>query len=112
LGALGTRPRCWDAIVDKHHLATAELRRIHCRPVAVEAVLTRHGTLVGPIMADLTGHEELTPYKGGWCGNDVFPGVLNEEQQNQARVLTRNLGDRLAGEGPGITDTRVRTLAS
>ena len=92
----------WDAVVDKHHLATAELKvmkRIHCRPVAVEAVLTRHGTLVGPIMADLTGHEELTPYKGGWCGNDVFPGVLNDEQRNRARVLTQNLGDRLASEG-------------
>jgi biotin carboxylase len=92
----------WDAVTDKHRLAEQELkvmRRIRCRAVAVEAVLTRHGTLVGPIMADLTGHADLTPYKGGWCGNDVFPSVLNDEQRNRARVLTQNLGERLASEG-------------
>jgi biotin carboxylase len=97
-----SRREDWDALVGKHHLDTAELkvmRRIRCRAVAVEAVLTRHGTLVGPIMADLTGYVELTPYKGGWCGNDVFPGVLNDEQRNRARVLTQHLGDRLASEG-------------
>jgi hypothetical protein len=65
----------------------------------VEAVLTRHGTLVGPLMSDITGHPELTPYKGGWAGNDVYPEVLDDSQRARARVLTQNLGDRLGSEG-------------
>jgi biotin carboxylase len=75
------------------------MRRINCRAAAVEAVITRHGTVVGPLMTDLTGHPELTPHKGGWCGNDIFPEALSREHRERARVLTRKLGDRLAGEG-------------
>ena len=53
------------------------MRRIDPRECAIEGVITRHGTLVGPLMAELTGFPELTPYDGGWCGNDVFPDVLD-----------------------------------
>ena len=38
--------------------------------------ITRHGTIVGPFMTSLIGHPELTPYRGGWCGNDIFPDAL------------------------------------
>ena len=92
----------WDAAVEDHELTGVELKvmkRINCRAVAVEAVLTRHGTLVGPIMADITGYAELTPYKGGWAGNDVYLDVLTADQRARARVLTQNLGARLATEG-------------
>jgi biotin carboxylase len=92
----------WDAAVAEHRLTGVEMKvmkRINCRAVAVEAVLTRHGTLVGPIMADITGYAELTPYKGGWAGNDVYLDVLDESQRARARVLTQNLGDRLGSEG-------------
>jgi biotin carboxylase len=65
----------------------------------VEAALTRHGTVVGPLMNDLVGHPELTPHKGGWCGNDIFPDALSPEHMERARMLTRKLGDRLAAEG-------------
>jgi biotin carboxylase len=75
------------------------MRRINPRAAAVEAVLTRHGTVVGPLMTDLTGYPELTPHKGGWCGNDIFPDALAPEHLERARVLTRKLGDRLAAEG-------------
>ena len=50
-------------------------------------------------MADLTGHPELTPYPGGWCGNDVFPTVLSSDQLRRVRTLTQNLGERLKREG-------------
>jgi hypothetical protein len=92
----------WDAAAGDNEVTGVELKvmkRINCRAVAVEAVLTRHGTLVGPIMADITGYSELTPYKGGWAGNDVYLDVLNEAQRARARVLTQNLGDRLSSEG-------------
>ena len=75
------------------------MKRINCRAAAVEAVITRHGTVVGPVMRDLTGHPELTPYRGGWCGNDVYEDALDPEHRDRARVLTEQLGDRLAAEG-------------
>jgi biotin carboxylase len=75
------------------------MKRINCRAAAVEAVITRHGTVVGPVMRDLTGHPELTPYRGGWCGNDIYEDALTPEQRDRARVLTEQLGDRLAVEG-------------
>ncbi len=90
----------WDENADD--MATQELkvmRRINPRAAAVEACITRHGTVVGPLMTDLTGHPELTPYRGGWCGNDIFPDALSPEHRERARELTRKLGDRLAREG-------------
>ena len=90
----------WDRDADQ--LVAEELKvmkRINCAASAVEAVLTRHGTVVGPVMRDLTGHPELTPHKGGWCGNDIFPEALSPEHRERARVLTQRLGDRLAREG-------------
>jgi biotin carboxylase len=41
------------------------MKRIEPREAAIEGVVTRHGTLVGPLMAELTGFPELTPYDGG-----------------------------------------------
>ncbi len=91
-----------DWVKDADDMASQELkvmRRINPRAVAVEACITRHGTVVGPLMTDLTGHPELTPYRGGWCGNDIFPDALSPEHRERARELTRRLGDRLAREG-------------
>jgi biotin carboxylase len=91
----------WSAAAAKEPVATEELkvmRRIDHRAIAVEAVLTRYGTLVGPLMNDITGHQELTPYRGGWAGND-YPATLTAEQKQRARQLTCKLGDQLAGQG-------------
>jgi biotin carboxylase len=75
------------------------MRKISNLEIAVEASLTRHGTIVGPFMTSLIGHPELTPYKGGWCGNDIFPDALSPERGAQARAMTERLGARLAQEG-------------
>lgn len=75
------------------------MKRINNRPIAVEAVLTRHGTIVGPFMTEITGHKALTPYRGGWSGNEMFPGVLDNEARHRATDLVRRLGDRLGEEG-------------
>ena len=90
----------WDENADK--LVGEELKvmkRINCREAAIEGVITRHGTLVGPLMTELTGFPELTPYGGGWCGNDVFAAALSEEHRSQARAYTRQMGERLRQEG-------------
>jgi hypothetical protein len=75
------------------------MRRINNRPVAVEAVLTRCGTIVGPFMSELIGYKKLTPARGGWCGNEMYPEVLGAENRRTATQLVRRLGDRLADEG-------------
>lgn len=74
------------------------MKRINHRAIAMEAVLTRHGTLVGASMLELTGHPELTPYQGGWCGDEMFPDVLSPERRRKATALVRKLGDRLSSE--------------
>lgn len=90
----------WDA--DADNIIGQELKvmkRINNKAAAVEACITRHGTIVGPFMTDLTGYPELTPYKGGWCGNDLFPEALSEKQRSTAISHVRKMGDRLAQEG-------------
>jgi len=68
------------------------------RRAAVEGVVTRHGTLVGPLVTELTGFSEPAPYGGGWCANDVGT-ALSEQQRRLAREYTQRLGDRLGGDG-------------
>ena len=75
------------------------MKRIEPRECAIEGVITRYGTLVGPLMAELTGFPELTPYDGGWCGNDVSSNVLTEKQRKLARERTFAMGERLRQEG-------------
>jgi len=75
------------------------MKRINPRAVAVEAVLTRHGTIVGPFMTELTSYPELTPYEGGWCGNEMFHDVLAPQHREVVTGLVQRLGDRLAQEG-------------
>ena len=87
---------CSELLVDED---LKVMRRINHFPGTVEAVATRHGTLVGPIQTDITGFSELTPYRGGWCGNDVYPGVFDESARSRIRRMARRLGDRLYREG-------------
>lgn len=75
------------------------MKRINNRPVAVEAVITRCGTVVGPFMSELTGYSKLTPYRGGWCGNEMFSDVLTGQAREKAARLVSRLGSRLAKEG-------------
>ena len=87
---------CADELVDEE---LKVMRRINHFPGTVEAVATRHGTLVGPIQTDITGFSELTPYRGGWCGNDAYPGVFDAPARKRIRRMAQRLGDRLYREG-------------
>ncbi|MEZ4777253.1 MAG: biotin carboxylase [Bacteroidia bacterium] len=75
------------------------MKRINCRGSAVEACVTRHGTIVAPLMTELVGFKELTPYKGGWCGNEIFPEAFTPELRQKAREYTQLFGDQLRKEG-------------
>jgi hypothetical protein len=75
------------------------MKRIKCRGAAIEACVTRHGTIVAPLMTELVGFKELTPYKGGWCGNEIFAGAFTKGIRDKARRYTQKFGDALREEG-------------
>jgi hypothetical protein len=75
------------------------MRRIRCRPLTIEGCVTRHGTLVGPLMAEFIGFPCLTPYRGGWCGNELAPERLGADLRRQAQQATLALGRQLGRVG-------------
>ena len=75
------------------------MKRIRCRGAAIEACVTKRGTIVGPLMTELVGFKELTPYKGGWCGNEVFAGAFSAEIRDRARKSAMAFGDALKDQG-------------
>ncbi|MCH9668101.1 MAG: hypothetical protein K0U76_12790 [Actinomycetia bacterium] len=75
------------------------MKRIRNVEVCIEGVVTRHGTMIGPAMTSLVGYPELTPYKGSWCGNDIWREVLSPAQTHAARETVRKLGDVMSREG-------------
>ncbi len=75
------------------------MKRINCRGSAIEACVTRHGTIVAPLMTELVGFKELTPYKGGWCGNEIYPDAFTPAIRKKTRKYTQLFGDQLREEG-------------
>ena len=75
------------------------MKRIVCRGSAIEACATSQGTIVGPLMTELVGFKELTPYRGGWCGNEIFSTAFSQEIRDKVRQLTFQFGEQLKKEG-------------
>ncbi len=75
------------------------MKRINCKGSAIEACVNRHGTIVAPLMTELVGFKNLTPYKGGWCGNEIYPDAFNASIRKKARAYTQLFGDQLRKEG-------------
>jgi biotin carboxylase len=75
------------------------MKRINCRGAAMEACVTRNGTIVAPLMTELVGFKELTPYKGGWCGNEIFSDTFTPAIRRKARKYAQLFGDQLRKEG-------------
>jgi biotin carboxylase len=75
------------------------MKRIDCLQVAMEACATRQGTYVGPILTEIIGHPDLTPYRGGWCGNDVNPHIFDQKTQTTMFQYTQRLGEALYKKG-------------
>ena len=75
------------------------MKRINCKGSAVEACVTRHGTIVAPLMTELVGFKELTPYKGGWCGNEIYPNAFSPQLRKKAAKYTQLFGNQLREEG-------------
>ncbi len=75
------------------------MKRLVCRGSAIEACATKQGTIVGPLMTELVGFPELTPYRGGWCGNEIFATAFPPKTRQRARELTYQFGEQLKKEG-------------
>lgn len=75
------------------------MKRINHLPLAVDAIVTSSGTVVGPILSEVTGHRELTEHTGGWSGNEMSPSVMTPAARQQGVNMVRRFGDRLAEEG-------------
>ncbi len=75
------------------------MKRINCHGSAIEGCVTKHGTLAAPLMTELVGFKELTPYKGGWCGNEIYPNAFTHDIREKATKYTQLFGDQLRKEG-------------
>ncbi len=75
------------------------MKCINCLGSTIEACATKAGTIVGPLLTELVGFPALTPYKGGWCGNEIFPEAFTPEIRATARDLTFRFGEQLRREG-------------
>lgn len=75
------------------------MKRVNVRQATLEACTTRKGTIVGPLMTEIVGFKELTPYRGGWAGNEIFADAFTPEIREKARDLTFRFGEQLRKEG-------------
>ncbi len=75
------------------------MQHIPCLQVAMEACATRNGTYIGPILTEVIGHPKLTPYRGGWCGNDVNPNIFDKKTQQTMYQYSERLGQALYSTG-------------
>ena len=89
----------WDAT--REDIVGQELKmmkRINNHAVAVEAVNTRHGTVVGPFMTDLTGTPSSRRTVVVGAATTCSPRPSSDSHRATAISHVRRLGDRL-GEG-------------
>ena len=75
------------------------MKRINCKGAAVEACVTQDGTIVAPLMTELVGFKDLTPYKGGWCGNEIYADVFTADIRKKAKIYTERFGEALKTKG-------------
>jgi D-alanine-D-alanine ligase-like ATP-grasp enzyme len=75
------------------------MKRISCRGSTLEACVTRCGTVVGPLLSELIGPNDLTLNEGAWCGNEAAPEAFAEDAQAKARDYAARFGDQLLEAG-------------
>lgn len=85
-----------DQLVDEH---LKVMRRIRCRQVSVDAVVTRNGTLVGRLLTERTALPALSPSTAGWCAVRAPSSVVATRHREVAREAAERMGARLAREG-------------
>ncbi len=91
----------YDAVADKIEAEdkVKVMKYINCVGTAIEACATKTGTFVGPLLGELIGFEELTPYAGGWCGNELYQKNFSDEVRADIHAKTERLGNTLYQRG-------------
>jgi len=74
------------------------MKRIDCRRLGMQAVITRHGTLVGPLVSELTSFTERIPGEGR-CLREAAASTLPDDRRREARSYARAIGEGLRQEG-------------
>lgn len=75
------------------------MKRIQCRATAIEGCATAKGTIVGPLMSEVIGFPELTPFPGAWCGNELCAGIFDTPIRQKALQYTVRIGDLMYQQG-------------
>ena len=75
------------------------MKCIRCVGSAIEACATKQGTYVGPLLSEMIGFEELTPYKGGWCGNELYQSAFSTVIRADVHEKTELIGNELYQRG-------------
>ena len=75
------------------------MRWVRCTGTAIEACATHWGTVVGPLLTELIGAPALTPYAGGWCGNELYEAAFTSDQRQKVFAKTKAMGDALYKRG-------------
>lgn len=84
------------------------MRRINHRAFAADVVATRWGPVIGPVLAEIAGHEELTDNPGGWVGNDLAADLISESELRTVRETISKFSESLFREGyRGIHEVSV-----
>lgn len=84
------------------------MRRINHRAFAADVVATRWGPVIGPVLAEIAGHKELTDNPGGWVGNDLAADLLGEAELKTVRETIGRFSESLFNEGyRGIHEVSV-----
>jgi hypothetical protein len=85
------------------HPEVKVMKRIRCRQTTIEGCVTHRGTFAGPLMTEMVGFPELTPFAGGWCGNEVFAceasSLISTDVRRQASHAVVAMGQQLRQEG-------------
>ena len=75
------------------------MRWVNCVGTAIEACATRWGTFVGPLLSEMIGLKSLTPYQGGWCGNENYQAAFPDSIRAAVQQKTQAMGDALYQRG-------------
>ena len=84
------------------------MRRISHLPLAVEAIVLDDHVVIGPLLREVTGHPELTPYRGGWTGSEVYPGLVSKAATEACLHIVRAFCEAVRKRGyRGILEVSI-----
>lgn len=75
------------------------MRHVNHQSLAIEAVATRDGVIVGPLERDIIGHKEVAIYEGSSSGLEYAPHLLDAQRRMDIVRRVERLGQVLIEQG-------------